>query len=176
MVSCPYFEGGNDVDAAVDAYIADIAPLALDNMSTALQYLLASIIYLRDNSDLETRLPADHPLKYSVTWRLMPRALRGKAVIHYPWNKTADTPEITGVPPNSMILAHLEYLKVAINEMPRKVVAALRQEVGLNIGGVNVNALVRKLGKNHKEMLEKVEALRNRGLDGTGTWKAALAQ
>ena len=54
------------------------------------------------------------PLQTSVVYRDIPQSVLDLVRVAYPWDKTEDTPQFTGIPPHILILAELEELKKVV--------------------------------------------------------------
>ena len=69
---------------------------------------LAALVFYRGH--LEEHVHPSSDLRASYLWNAtVPSA--ELVVVKYPWNATDDTPEITGLPPDIMLLAEIESLK-----------------------------------------------------------------
>ena len=69
---------------------------------------VAAIAFHRDY--LQDHLHPESPLRSSSIWNdAVP--FQDKVVVKYPWNETVDTPKITGLPPDVILLSKLEKMK-----------------------------------------------------------------
>ena len=92
-----------------------------------LHHFLASICYHYD--DLQRDIHEQSPLRSAALFRDIPDEIRRLATVRYPWNKTSDTPKITGVPPHVTHLAELHTLKEEIISLREGMMKDLRDEM-----------------------------------------------
>ena len=100
-------------EVAVDKWISEQMPVAeVEAQSKSIFYLfkmsLASFTYHFDF--LEAHLHTDCAIRYSDFFsELVPH---GNCVrVAFPWDKSKDTPEITGIPPHTVLLSEIKELK-----------------------------------------------------------------
>jgi hypothetical protein len=92
----------------IDTWIKERMPVAgqsNDKVFALFKMCIASIVHSRDF--LLTNLHSMSKLRVSV-FLLDDIPLANYAKVAYPWNKTSSTPEITGIPPDVLILAEFE--------------------------------------------------------------------
>ncbi|EJK63971.1 hypothetical protein THAOC_15345, partial [Thalassiosira oceanica] len=105
------------------------------SVQTMLQHFLASICYHYD--DLQRDIDQHSPLRSAALFRDIPDNIRVLATVRYPWNKTSDTPKITGVPPHVTHLAELHALKEEVTNLREGIMNEIREEMdkrGFNSG------------------------------------------
>ncbi len=78
------------------------------------QYFLNENLHSRSNVRVYVFFLEQIPLVEHVT-------------IAYPWNKTSDTPEFTGIPPDLLIMAEFESMRIQLCEMKSSITANLRE-------------------------------------------------
>ena len=76
--------------------------------------VVAQIAYHREY--LENNLHHENILRSSSYWN-DDIPFEDKVVVKYPWNATDDTPEITGLPPDTVLLAELESMQLKMKEL-----------------------------------------------------------
>lgn len=94
---------------------SDITPHTLD----LLFFLFASLVYHKEF--LEENLHMQCPLRASNFFKDIPDDFVQYSVVKYPWNKTSDTPVLTGIPPHVVILAQLEETKMQFQELKNSI-------------------------------------------------------
>ena len=130
---------------------------AKDNRKVFAVYMMsmASIVYHREY--LEKHLHPDSILRYSPFWtNVEDIPFPEKVVVKYPWNATSETPEITGIPPDIVLLAEMEALQLKMQD--------LKDELKSSFKSVLIDQLdQREVGGSGfargNEILKKVEAL-----------------
>ena len=70
--------------------------------------------YLNDN------LHPRNPFRISTIWKDIQPQVRSHARIAYPWNKTLETPEFTGIPPHVSLIADIAELKEEVKSSKEK--------------------------------------------------------
>lgn len=114
-VSPPYFEGDESVSEAVDEWVLAVAGEGVKDyphLRLVVKYLLASFCYHREY--LKSAFPPNSPFFSSIAFATMPsdaEAVVNASVVRYPWNKTSQTPKLTGIPPHVAIICKLEELQ-----------------------------------------------------------------
>jgi hypothetical protein len=148
-VSPPYFDFTNLDDATRIIRKAELKTLVkervpeYENIGAKTRHVLemcfASICYHH-----KTLMASSHPqcpLRSSPLFRDIPPTILELACIAYPWNKTNDTPQLTGIPPHILALAEMEELKREIMSLESKIVASLREELdSRGFGSTEFNA------------------------------------
>ena len=64
---------------------------------------------------MDEHLHQDSPFHNCPIFTDLPPSIMKLAKITFPWNKTADTLELTGVPPHVTIMAELECIREELN-------------------------------------------------------------
>lgn len=167
-VSPPYFEGDDSVISAVDKWVLAVGGESVKDhphLRIAIRFLLASACFHHDY--LVSVLPSDSPFFSSIAFATMPEeTVRKSAVIRYPWNKTDQTPKLTGIPPHVAILCKMEGVEQRmgklegllagvpeqISDLPGKIVENIgegRNIVVNNLGG----------GSGDPQLVEKVKRM-----------------
>eukprot|EP00562_Extubocellulus_spinifer_P026552 CAMPEP_0178640846 /NCGR_PEP_ID=MMETSP0698-20121128/16240_1 /TAXON_ID=265572 /ORGANISM="Extubocellulus spinifer, Strain CCMP396" /LENGTH=428 /DNA_ID=CAMNT_0020281325 /DNA_START=18 /DNA_END=1304 /DNA_ORIENTATION=+ len=112
-VSPPYFEGDESVLDAVDEWVLAVAGEGVKDhphLRHVVKYLLASFCYHREY--LKSAFPSNSPFFSSIAFATMQSdAVINASIVRYPWNKTPQTPELTGIPPHVAIICKLEELQ-----------------------------------------------------------------
>lgn len=65
-----------------------------------------------------------HPqcmLRQASLFRGIPREIVELAVVRFPWDKTEDTPKLTGIPPHVLHMAEMEELKIELRDVKEQV-------------------------------------------------------
>lgn len=101
----------------IDSWIKDRMPAAAknnDSIFALFKMCVSSLGYHR--SFLEKNLGSGSNIRASIFFlEMIP--LLDFITVKYPWNKTNNTPEITGIPPDVLILAKFESLTQQLEEM-----------------------------------------------------------
>jgi hypothetical protein len=69
------------------------------------------------------------PLRSAILFRDIPKSIIEVAQIAYPWNKSDDTPELSGVPPHVLALAEMEGLKQEIARLHNNLMTDFKKEL-----------------------------------------------
>ena len=118
--SCPYFDFAHvssldksRMEHRLHSWLREMMPDgSQDNRKVFSLYKIcvASIVY--HDSYLQEKVHPDSMLRTFELWTNSEDIpFKEFVIIRYPWDATAETPEITGLPPDTMLLAELESLK-----------------------------------------------------------------
>ena len=165
--SCAYWDfsaEAPDAKAASEnrlhSYLRESLPLqARGNLKVYAVYKMAvaAIAYYRDY--LAKHLHPESILRSTSLWN-DDIPFHDKVVVKYPWNATDDTPEITGLPPDTVLLAEMESMKRDMAELKAELKSSFestlieqldQREVG-GSGFARGNEIVAKL----EALIEKV--------------------
>ena len=113
--------------ASLDAWIRQRMPVAAqlnDKVFALFKTCLASFFYHR--KFLNETLHSKSCLRTShFMTEVMPYA--DEVCVKYPWDKTSDTPEITGIPPDVLILAQFESVRGEMEAMKKSMTLSFEQ-------------------------------------------------
>ena len=75
----------------------------------------------------------------------------------YPWNKTSDTPEVTGIPPDILVMAEFESMRIQLREMTASITGeftqTLRKELDdREVGGIAYGKMTEMMFKMNSMM------------------------
>ena len=149
--------------ASVNAWIRDRMPPATrsnDKVFLLFKTCLASLNYHRDfvNTSLHTNscLRTNH-----FVTKEMP--FIGKLTVKYPWNKTSATPEITGMPPDVIILSKFERLTEDMAQLKEDIATIfsviLRSELDEREIGKSAYGQVLSMVNKADEMMKKMDSM-----------------
>ena len=79
-----------------------------------------------------------------------------KVVVKYPWNATSGTPEITGIPPDIVLLAKIEALQLNMQELKDELESSIKLTLVEHLNQRKVGGSEFARGN---EILEKIKAL-----------------
>ena len=163
--SLPYFDFSDFVGAeyvarhaTVNAWIKDRMPVdarSNEGVFSLFKACIASLAYHKQKGNLDSIMHSNCLVRSSAFWMEdIPYA--DNVTTKYPWNKTRDTPELTGLPPDVNLLVEVQTLKEELAQM--------REDLKTNFKEVLVNELdTRNVGgANHTQsniILEKLDAL-----------------
>ena len=126
-------------------------------------FLLACLCYhyeyLREN------LHPRNQLLNSPIFSHCPKSLRECAVVKFPWNKTRDTPFLTGVPPHILIMSDMKRFETRLDEVLADLMSGFKEELDKrDVGGgmhhaVQIQDEIQKL----REELKNVRVAGGRG-------------
>ena len=86
---------------------------AKDNLKVFLVYTMSMAAIVHHREYLEKHQHQDSIMRYSPFWAdIDDMPFPEKVVVKYPWNATSNTPEITGIPPDIVLLAEMETLQL----------------------------------------------------------------
>ena len=114
--SCTRFEQETN-KRGVDNWIKDRMPDEAkknDKVFALFKMCIATIEYNREF--LMKNLHSNSSIRTSI-FLLEKAPVVEHLTVKYPWNKTSDTPEFTGIPPDILILAEFESMKIRLEEM-----------------------------------------------------------
>ena len=70
-------------------------------------------------------------------------SIRKLAVVKFPWNKTADTPYLTGIPPHIMIMSDMKKFETKLDAINSELMQGVKEELEKrDIGGGMHHAIV----------------------------------
>ena len=69
------------------------------------------------------------PFRHTAVFRDMPKDIEVLATVKFPWNKTADTPKFSGIPPHVLHIAEIERLARKIDTMETNLTATFVGEM-----------------------------------------------
>ena len=129
-ISPPYFE--------CDCYMKDKILTLLKDFTVGghgirgeifqmLYFCFASLCYHFDF--LVQRLPKRYKLQASPFFTHIPLQAREAATVRMPWNKTANTPVFTGMPPHVSILTQIEELKIALKTATDAILSGVKEDL-----------------------------------------------
>ena len=97
-------------------------------------YFMAAICYHYDYLK-ETLHPRNRLLSVSI-FSHCPERLRKLAVVKYPWNKSRDTPYLTGVPPHILMMSDMKRFEEKLNEVSSTMMEGMKEELDKrDVGG-----------------------------------------
>ena len=103
-------EAKEALEDRLDSWLRDHLPKeAKDNLKVFAVYKMSMASIMHHREYLEEHLHPNSILRYSVFWT-DDIPFPEKVVVKYPWDATSETPEITGIPPNIVLLAEMESL------------------------------------------------------------------
>ncbi len=83
------------------------------------------------------------------------------AVVKYPWNKTEDTPNFTGIPPHVSLLAEMQGMRENLKMMKEDLIISFREEMderGIgSIGYFNTKSLVDRIDNMGRLIVAKLD-------------------
>jgi hypothetical protein len=130
---------------------------AKDNLKVFAVYKMSMANIVHHREYLEEHLHQDCILRYSSFWAGVDDIpFPEKVVVKYPWNATCDTPEITGIPPDIVLLAEMEALQLQMRELKDELKSSFKSTLIEQLDEREVGGSGFARGN---EILEKVEAL-----------------
>jgi hypothetical protein len=108
---------------------------------------------------LTANLSPNCPFRASSFFKDIPQDFRDIAKISYPWNSTKSSPRSTGIPPHVLLMAEMEGLKKAFEEMKSSMMADMRSEMDKRgVGGseFHTNRILEALEATTAKMVEKI--------------------
>ena len=98
-------------------------------------------------------------LRSAPLFRDIPKVLRDLAVIKFPWNKTIETPTLSGIPPHVINLAHMEKLNIELQELRTNIktdLETLMDQRGFSSTGFNTQTVIDAITKQQKEYFDNM--------------------
>ena len=130
---------------------------AKDNLKVFGIYKMSMAAIVHHREYLEEHLHQDSILRYSSFWADVDDIpFPEKVVVKYPWNATSDTPEITGIPPDIVLLAEMEALQLKMQDLKDDLKSSFKLMLVEQLDQREVGGSGFARGN---EILEKVEAL-----------------
>lgn len=122
--------------------------------------LLAAICYHYDH--LATNLDARNKLRSSPIFIVISqsKSLRDCATVKYPWNKDAQTPIFTGIPPHVMLLAEMEEMKLLLQKQKDEILDGIREELTKrHVGGdtYQSSVILDQVNELHEKMMNALD-------------------
>jgi hypothetical protein len=162
--SLPYFDFSDSVGAeyvarhaTVNAWIKDRMPVdarSNEGVFSLFKACIASLAYHKKNGNLDS-MHSNCLVRSSVFWMEdIPYA--DNVTTKYPWNKTRDTPEFTGLPPDVNLLVEVQTLKEELAQMKEELKTSFKEVLVNELDTRNVG------GANHTQsniILDKLDAL-----------------
>ena len=153
----------------LDDWIKDRMPMdarSNEKVFAVFKMCVASIEYNRDF--LMTNLHRDSNIRASIF--LLERAppLDEYITVKYPWNKTSDTPELTSIPPDVLIMSEFEMMKEYMANMRISLEAsfdtALKRELDARAFGSAMHSQMSQMMMRMDEVLTRVSTGQNPAL------------
>ncbi|GFH49053.1 hypothetical protein CTEN210_05529 [Chaetoceros tenuissimus] len=173
-VSCPYFDftelENEDEKEKMKKELQDFIDARLPtNTSPAARRvarcLFASVCY--HHNTLKDTLHESCPFRQSRFFIDMPPKIQELSRVAYPWNSTADTPKLTGIPPYIVQLAEFAQVRnelVALRESLQPIVAGELDERGVGCTEFytkrmheRLDVLEDRLIENNREMVQEIK-------------------
>ena len=129
-VSPPYFECDGDVKAKILTLLKDFTVGGHGiggEIFQMLYFCFASLCYHFEF--LVKRLSKRNKLQASPFFTHIPLYAREAATVRMPWNKTANTPVFTGMPPHVSILTQIEELKIALKTSTEAILNGVKEDL-----------------------------------------------
>ena len=123
---------------------------------------------------LDKSISQDNALRASPFFKDIPDSIQTLAKISFPWNKTVDTPKLTGVPPHVLLMAELETLQLKFDQMRTDIkndMKAIMDERGVGNAVFHTSNILNAINESNS----KVERLINSMAGGTGIGGALVA-
>ena len=163
-VSPPYFECDGDVKENIFTLIKDFTVGGhgiRGEIFQMLYFCFASLCYHFDF--LVQVLPQRNKLQASPFFTHIPNYAREAATVRMPWNKTANTPVFTGLPPHVSILTQLEALKVALKTATDAILNGVKEDLdGRRLGSESYFAkeeIVAEIKLMRADMTQRMETI-----------------
>ena len=85
---------------------------------------------------MEAKLHCRNRLLSSSIFSHAPEKLCKLAVVRYPWNKTRDTPFLTGVPPHILMMSDMKRFENKLDNIRSEMMESMQEELNKrDIGG-----------------------------------------
>ena len=111
------------------------------------------------HSYLTKNLHKECSLHASLIFRDIPDKFLNIARIAYPWDSTADTPKITGVPPHVLLMAEIEDLKIKFEALQIRIKSDMKDaldERGVGGSEFHTNSILEAIKNSETRMLNSV--------------------
>ena len=166
-VSCPYFDFSDKsyeekvrMRVKVQKYVDDRLPInGIIKAQTwnLIVHCFASICY--HYTHLSENLHQENMFRASAIFRDIPSDFLKASRIAFPWNKTEDTPSLTGIPPHVLNMAELEVVKKELIDLketlPTKISTMLDNR-GFSSTGLNTTKVIEAITNQYKSIVEEV--------------------
>ncbi|GFH55956.1 hypothetical protein CTEN210_12433 [Chaetoceros tenuissimus] len=135
-ISPPYFdfsklsyEDAEKRKKEIDIFLNERLPVSCVHAKTkhVLKMLFATLMYHYDT--LTTMLHQRNPVRASAFFQNVPIEIRELAATAYPWDRTSDTPVLTGIPPHVLAMAEMEKLKLEVQSLKETLLSGIREEL-----------------------------------------------
>jgi hypothetical protein len=161
-ISPPYFDTGGDeeletkIQALVDSVCHAECPIGTKFL---IRYLLASLYYSLDY--LKEKLPSDSVLLSNIVICSPDESIVASAVTKHPWNKTDETPELTGVPEHVTLKCEIAKLTLQHKNLSEEIATRICKELDQrNIGGgLNAATIRGYLRESHNDIISRLERI-----------------
>jgi hypothetical protein len=161
-ISPPYFDTGEDeeleikIQALVNSVCHETCPIGTKYL---IRFLLASLYYSLDY--LREKLPSDSVLLSNIVICSPDESIVASAVTKHPWNKTDQTPELTGVPEHVTLKCEIAKLTLQHKNLSDEIATRICKELDQrNIGGgLNAAAIRGYLRESHNDIISRLERI-----------------
>ena len=99
------------------------------------------------------------PLIESPIFREIPSDVMTLAQIDYPWNSIEYTPELTGIPPNILLMSQIEVLKPEIKSLKGKIINQLQDDMykrGFSSTDHNTKTIIDSMTSQTRQIMETI--------------------
>jgi len=111
---------------------------------------------------LKENLHEKCPLRSAAVFRDIPDTILALATTKYPWDKTADTPKATGIPPHVFQLAKMEALEKKMDLLQEGILDGMRKEMserGFASTQYNTSEITDVIQSAFSKMMEKFDSI-----------------
>ena len=165
LLSChPYFECDGDMKEKILTLLKDFTVGGhgiRGEIFQVLYFCFASLCYHFDY--LVRVLPQRNKLQASPFFTHIPNYAREAATVRMPWNKTANTPVFTGLPPHVSILTKIEELKEALKTATDAILDGVKDDLdGRRLGSESYFAkeeIVAEIKLMRADMTQRMEII-----------------
>jgi hypothetical protein len=162
-VSPPFFDVGDEtrvqLEALIKSYLVGGKHLPA-GVYQIFYYSFASLCYHYDF--LVSTLHQKNKLQLSPFFSAMPEYAKNSAVVKFPWEKTASTPNFTGIPPHVTLMAQVEQMKLELAKNRDDILAGFKSELdGRDIGSRNhfdKESVIEIINKMHTDIVSRFDA------------------
>ena len=113
------------------------------------------------HSYLTHKLHEECSFRASLLFRDIPDEFLSIARVAYPWDSTADTPKITGVPPHVLLMAEIEELKIKFQALQIHIKSDMKDaldERGVGSSEFHTNSILEAIKESETRMLSTVSS------------------
>ena len=89
-------------------------------------------------------------------FRDIPSEILSLAAVKFPWNKTADTPKFTGIPPHVMMLAEMEKMNIKMKGLEDRIISDMEKamdERGFCTQEYNTQSMIKATEDHSKKLV-----------------------